>query len=199
LWIVVVLFAPAALALTFFSGYRETLMTLTVSKGDSSSFFNRTASDLYALQLLPQTHWIGVGLGSNRASSLFTTLLSNVGIVGVLAFGAFYIKLFAKLPEEHNWLKWAGYALLLNMCIGIADVTIPILWIPILLAVQFSPAAPRPAPRAPWLRLWPKETARLAPNPLSSTGAQRLIVTILFIADAICSTNLGSRVTLRIQ
>jgi hypothetical protein len=166
-YVVLLLAAPLALALFASSGYREALLANTVSKSDSGSFINRTASDLYAIQLLIQTHWIGVGLGSNRGSSLVPTLLSNVGIVGVLTFGAFYIKLFARLPEEHNWLKWAGYALLLNMCIGIADVTIPILWIPILLAVQFSPVASRPAPRAPWLRLWPKETARLAPNPLS--------------------------------
>jgi hypothetical protein len=138
LWIFVVLFAPAALALTFFPGYRETLMTLTISKGDSGSFLNRTASDIYALQLSAQTHWIGVGLGSNRASSVLATLLSNVGVVGVVAFAAFYVRLFVNVPEEFAWLKWAGFALLFNMCIGVADVTIPIFWIPIFLAIQFT-------------------------------------------------------------
>lgn len=166
-YVVLILAAPLALALLASSGYRDALLVNTLSKSDSGSFINRTASDLYAIQLLIQTHWIGVGLGSNRASSLLPTLLSNVGVVGGVTFGVFYIKLFAKLPGEHKWLKWAGIALLLNMCIGIADVTIPILWLPILLAVQFSSTAPRPAPRVPWLRLWPKETARLAPSPSS--------------------------------
>jgi hypothetical protein len=137
-WIVLVLAVPAALALIFFPSYRETLMTLTVSKGDSSSFLNRMAADLYALQLLPQTHWMGVGLGGNRASSLLTTLLSNVGVAGFLAFVVFYFRLFAGLPKEYAWLRWAAFALLADMFIGVADVTMPMLWIPILLAIQFS-------------------------------------------------------------
>jgi hypothetical protein len=138
LWILFVLIAPVTLALILFPSYRETLMTLTVSKGGSSSFLNRTAADLYALQLLPQTHWLGVGLGSNRASSLFTTLLSNVGIPGFLAFSVFYVRVFANLSKERSWLKWGAFALLLNMLLGVADVTMPMLWIPTLLAILFS-------------------------------------------------------------
>jgi hypothetical protein len=140
--VVFLVIAPMLLILVISPEYRQLLIVLTVAKGDSSSFFNRTAADLFALQLLPQSHWIGVGLGSNRASSMLTTLLSNVGIMGVFAFGVFYIKLFGKLPEQYAWLRWAGFALLLNMCIGIADVTSPILWIPILLAIRFSREKP---------------------------------------------------------
>jgi hypothetical protein len=135
-WVGFVLFTPIALALLS-SGYSDALLTNTVSKKDSLSFINRTASDLYALQLLPRTNYMGTGLGSNRASSLLTTLLSNVGILGVLAFGIFYIRLFAKLQEEYAWFRWAGFALILNMCIGVPDVTMPMLWVPILLAIQF--------------------------------------------------------------
>jgi hypothetical protein len=137
-WIMFLLVVPVVLALVVFSGYRDILTTLTVSKGDSGSFINRTASDLYGLQLLIQTHGIGVGLGSSRSSSLATTLISNVGVAGTLGFLMFYCRLFAKLPEEYAWFKWAGFALLLNMCLGIADVTMPLLWVPILLAIQFS-------------------------------------------------------------
>jgi hypothetical protein len=141
-WVVFLFVTPVALALLS-SSYRDALIVNTVSKGDSSSFINRTASDLYALRLLVQTHYVGTGLGSNRASSLLTTLLSTVGIPGVLAFGIFYGRLFAKLPGEYAWLRWAAYALLLNMCIGVPDVTMPMLWIPILLAIQFSAARKR--------------------------------------------------------
>lgn len=138
-WISFLFVAPVVLALLVSSGYRDVLMGLTVSKGESGSFINRTASDLYGLELFVQTYGLGLGLGSNRASSLLTTLLSCVGLLGTLAFGLFYFKLFAGLSEEYTWLKWAAYAMLLNMCIDISDVTIPILWVPILLAVQFSP------------------------------------------------------------
>jgi hypothetical protein len=137
-WILVLLVAPLVLALLLFSGYREVLTSVTVSKGQTGSFVNRTAADLYSLQLLIETHGLGVGLGSSRSSSLFTTLASNVGVVGTLAFLVFYFKLFVNLPEDYAWFKWAGFALFANMCLGIADVTMPLLWCPILLAIQFS-------------------------------------------------------------
>jgi hypothetical protein len=137
-WISVVVVAPLVLALLFSSGYREVLTAVTVSKGESGSFINRTAADLYSLQLLLRTYGLGVGLGSNRSSSLLTTLISNVGVAGILAFLVFYFKLFANLPEEYTWFKWAGFALLLNMCLGVADITMPLMWCPILIAIQFS-------------------------------------------------------------
>jgi hypothetical protein len=138
LWILFLFLAPLAIALVLSSGYREVLTSVTVSKGESGSFINRTAADLYSLQLLLQTYGLGVGLGSNRSSSLLTTLISNVGVAGLLAFLVFYFKLFANLPEEYAWFKWAGFALFANMCMGIADITMPLLWCPILLAIQFS-------------------------------------------------------------
>jgi hypothetical protein len=137
-WALLPLIAPVVIAVFAFSSYRDTLISNTLSKTDSGSFFNRIAADLFALQLLPRTHWLGVGLGSNRGSSLLPTLLSNVGVAGVVVFAVFCVKVFAKLPKEYAWLKWAALALFLNMCISIADVTMPTLWLPILLAIQFS-------------------------------------------------------------
>jgi hypothetical protein len=137
-WILFLIAVPIAIALIGSSNYRNTLMTVTVSKGDTGSFINRTASDLYALGLLLQTHFIGVGLGSNRASSLITSLLSNIGVVGFMAFGFFYFRLFANLSKQNAWLKWAAFALIMNMCIDVPDVTFPTLWIAIFIAIQFS-------------------------------------------------------------
>ena len=137
-WVLFLFVVPLILVLVFSSGYRAVLTNVTVSKGESGSFINRTAADLYSLQLLLRTYGLGVGLGSNRSSSLLTTLISNVGVGGILAFLVFYFKLFANLPEEYTWFKWAGFALLLNMCLGIADITMPLMWCPILLAIQFS-------------------------------------------------------------
>ena len=137
-WVLFLLVVPPILVLAFFSGYREVLTNVTVSKGESGSFISRTAADLYSLQLLLRTYGLGVGLGSNRSSGLLTTLISNVGFGGVLAFLVFYFKLFANLPEEYAWLRWAGFALLLNMCLGVSDITIPIVWCPLLLATQFG-------------------------------------------------------------
>lgn len=143
-WISLLFVAPVVLALMFSAGYRETLIGLTVSKSETGSFINRTASDLYGLQLFVKTYGLGLGLGSSRSSSLLTTLLSCVGGLGTLAFGMFYIKLFRNLPKEYVWLAWAAYALFINMCIDISDVTIPILWVPILMAIPLSQTAIKP-------------------------------------------------------
>ena len=137
-WIAFLLVTPIVLALVFSPSYREDLIGLTVSKGDTGSFANRMASDLYALQLFVQTHGLGLGLGSNRASSLLTTLLSCVGLLGTFGFVMFYRRLFKSLPEEYAWLKWAAFGLIVNMFIDISDVTFPILWIPIFIAIQFQ-------------------------------------------------------------
>jgi len=137
-WVLFLLVVPLILVLAFFSGYREVLTNVTVSKGESGSFINRTASDLYSLQLLLQTYGIGVGLGSNRTSSFLSTILSNVGVAGTLAYGVFYFKLLANLPKEYGWFKWAVLAFLVNVGIGISDMTIPIVWCPLLLATQFG-------------------------------------------------------------
>ena len=138
-WIVILLVVPLTLALVASSDISKLVISLTIAKGDSSSFINRTAADLYALQLLIQTSGLGVGLGSNRASSLLTTLLSNVGVAGAFSFGKFYFPILARLPEEHEWLRWGAFALLFNMCIGIADITVPILWVTIILALVSYP------------------------------------------------------------
>ncbi len=129
---------PLFFALLSFSGFTGILTSLVFSKGSTSSFLNRTTADVYALRLLADTHWIGVGLGSNRSSSFLTSMLSNVGVAGTLTFGVYFFTLFLTLHEDYLWLKWAAFALLLNMCIGIPDVTMPLLWIPILLATQHS-------------------------------------------------------------
>jgi hypothetical protein len=136
-WILLLLLIPAMLVLAVSPSYREILSLQTVSKGDSGSFINRSASDFYALQLLAQTHGVGVGIGSNRASSMLTSLFSTVGVVGVLAFGMFYVRLFTSLSDEAAWLRWAAFALLANMCLDISDVTMPMLWLPALLAIAF--------------------------------------------------------------
>lgn len=140
--VVGILAIPALLIIVGPSGYTETLLANTASKGESLSFINRTAADVYALQLVVRTDGLGVGMGSNRASSLVTTLLSNVGVLGFLVFAIYLLRLFGNLTGVYAWLKWGAAALLINMSIGIPDVTMPMLWLPILLAIQFSSSDP---------------------------------------------------------
>lgn len=129
---------PLICILVLFSGYREVLTVLTVSKGESGSFINRTAADLYSLELLFRTYGLGVGLGSNRPSGMLAMLLSNVGIAGTGVFLVFYFRLFGGLPKEYAWFRWAALALFLNVAISISDATTPLLWMPIIFATQIG-------------------------------------------------------------
>jgi len=137
-WLVFLLLGPLTAALLASPSYRDTLVAFTLSKGETGSFLNRSTADLYGLRLFLDSHLIGVGLGSNRASSMLSTLLSDVGIAGALAFAVFFHRLMTGLPKDYTWLKWGGYALLLNSFVDVPDVTFPMLWVALSLAASFS-------------------------------------------------------------
>lgn len=59
------------------------LDTLLFGKWRTQSYFQRAFSNRVAWHVLLATHGLGAGLGSLRASSLFTTLLGTVGVIGV--------------------------------------------------------------------------------------------------------------------
>jgi hypothetical protein len=134
LLIVVALIAVAIIA----SPLRQSVMSQTVGKSDSQSFVNRTTRDLHALQIAVDTYGIGVGLGSNRPSSLVTTLLSNVGIIGFLVFIVMYIRLLSNATGENAWLKWAGYACLIDMSLAGPSITATTMWIVLALTVRIG-------------------------------------------------------------
>jgi hypothetical protein len=62
----------------------QTVITSTMSKGDSQSYTQRSDLDASAVATIGQTDGLGVGWGSFRASSLLPGLLANAGVFGVL-------------------------------------------------------------------------------------------------------------------
>lgn len=46
----------------------------------------RVESNKRAIEIVKETYGPGVGLGSNRASSFFASLVSNTGVLGALFF-----------------------------------------------------------------------------------------------------------------
>ena len=70
------------------------LNNILFDKAESTSFQQRSFADFLALDIFVKTYGIGLGLGSHKANSLALTLLSNVGIAGVIAFVAFLAVLF---------------------------------------------------------------------------------------------------------
>ncbi|MCW2682659.1 MAG: conserved rane protein of unknown function [Blastococcus sp.] len=96
----------------------------------TESFANRLASDGAGIEILVQTLGLGAGLGSNRSSSLATTLLSCLGIIGTVAFAVLVIPAIrSSLREPAARLAgWGLVALLVAQMVAQPDLSNPLLW-----------------------------------------------------------------------
>jgi hypothetical protein len=112
---------------------------------------DRLEADAHALGLLKQTWGLGVGMGSNRASSYVTTLIGNTGVLGaVLFFAAFayQMKILFRVcsrSAEAVFFFGASITALIAVTIAVPDQNWPVFWIMILggLACIASPGPVR--------------------------------------------------------
>jgi hypothetical protein len=153
-WITVVVAALFAvgLVLAFVPSLSPALAHVTVDKSEGMSFLSRIAADQESFALLEDTYGLGVGLGSNRPSSLIMTLFSTVGIVGTTLFAmATYrvVKLFPgrAAPSRVQMSFWSMVGLLVAS-IGVPDINRPALWALFIVAaaqlsVNGTPCAPQ--------------------------------------------------------
>jgi len=140
------------LSLTSPSFYRF-LDAALLDKTASLSFIHRFAADERAIQILWDTHGLGVGLGGNRPSSFVTSLLSNVGIIGFVLFLGFLLSLTGQRGRHRSFsipvsdeeyrlvfsaLSWALWMTILGMVISVPDLPFPPLWIWVFVLVLFS-------------------------------------------------------------
>lgn len=86
----------------------------TLSKGDSSSYDDRTKTDADSIDLMVQTNGIGVGWGSNRSSSLLPGLLSTIGIPGVVLVVSFAVALVRQVRRARQISHDGAQLLLLD-------------------------------------------------------------------------------------
>lgn len=99
----------------------------------------RWVSNLHALSLLAETYGLGVGLGSNRASSLIANLLSNLGVIpSALFIGLNALQLLLIWRREDKSahviaLPWAMSTVMVGATLGIPDLAWPVLWLFVLL------------------------------------------------------------------
>lgn len=133
----------AVVMLVVFSPFSATLREYTTEKNESVSYIDRTAADLFSLQLAADTHWVGVGLGSNRPSSLLTSLLSNVGIPGLILFLFLLVQIAKNLGGKDVWIRWALFAAVFDTMLGGPDITQPWIWIILTLATYHGAVYPK--------------------------------------------------------
>ncbi|MGA7158554.1 MAG: hypothetical protein WBY53_17035 [Acidobacteriaceae bacterium] len=115
---------------------RTLLLSQTLGKEGSHSAIVRLGADAFAFNLFKETYGIGVGLGSNRPSSLAAAILSQVGFLGFVLFVRAAWKTLSPLRKEQRWIGMAAVALLLSMALGVPDLSFPFLWILFSLAAQ---------------------------------------------------------------
>ncbi len=122
--------------LLFVPSLRTVLLAQTLEKSSSNSALVRLGADAFSFQILYRTYGLGAGLGSNRPSSLFASIISQIGVVGLSLFIVACITTLRGLPREHRWIGMAGLTLLLTMGFGEPDLSFPALWIMLALAAQ---------------------------------------------------------------
>jgi hypothetical protein len=105
----------------------------------------RELSNKRALEIVQETYGLGVGLGSNRASSFFASLVSNTGLLGAALFCAMLVSLlwrYVRAPALTDMQIFVAVALptaTLAMGLGIPDLNLPMYWGFIFLAFVFCP------------------------------------------------------------
>lgn len=105
----------------------------------------RELSNKRALEIVKETYGLGVGLGSNRASSFFASLVSNTGVLGALFFIGMLVTLlwrYSKAPQLTDMQIFVAASLptaTLAMGLGIPDLNLPMYWGFIFLGFVFCP------------------------------------------------------------
>lgn len=123
-----------AISLTLgFQKIIELINIFVINKSETVSFSSRTSADLHALYIFFNTYGLGVGLGSNRPSSLLPYLLSQLGIVGTFLFVIFITKVSIFCYKALKGTKYFAFfflipSVLISQLIAYPDITNPTLW-----------------------------------------------------------------------
>lgn len=132
---ILALFCLTGIAFVFAApSINETLAANTVNKIDTASFISRTTADLAGLTVFRDTYGLGVGIGSIRTSGFLATLLATTGL-GALLFVWFAIRLAKR--TENSVLRWMFLGGLLAQVAGAPDLSLPLLWMNVLVLTVF--------------------------------------------------------------
>lgn len=113
--------------------FGDSLVSLYDEKMSSDSGMIRSWSNYLSLSALYDSYFLGLGLGSNRASSLLLTILTNVGIIG---FSLFAVVIFLLMKPLFIHRDQANAIFFLTLFLGfilgaffsVPDISSPSLW-----------------------------------------------------------------------
>jgi hypothetical protein len=124
--------------LIVYFGFYEVLDAVVFSKDSSGSFRTRTLWNSKALQAFEGSKLYGVGYKNSRGSSIIYSLLAQLGVLGLLAYALFNIKICApllnmfkksRINEVHaNGLRFAVLAVVVCQIIACPDLDLCTYW-----------------------------------------------------------------------
>jgi len=123
-------------------GYKDLMYDMLIYKADSQSGTERSSIILFTINLLEETYFLGLGLGSHRCFSFLTGMMANIGIVGLLLFFWYIFIILRPICKSRNryakGLLAFDISLFFALCIAIPDFTFPVLWMSIFLTTIIS-------------------------------------------------------------
>ncbi len=93
-----------------------TIVNATLTKQESSSFNDRTSTDLDSIQEMFESYGLGVGWGSNRSSSLGPGLCASVGVWGILGLLWFTVGIVRHIRAAHRVATSKAPVLVMHGC-----------------------------------------------------------------------------------
>ncbi|MGT2425250.1 hypothetical protein [Amnibacterium kyonggiense] len=143
----VVLVVVVAWALPIAGAYVQTVIDAKVG---TSSYDERSSTDLYSYGLVLQTLGWGVGVGSNRPSSFLAALLAGTGVVGSVLFSGVVLRYSfrASRVSAIRPVLWCLFAILLAKLVASPDLsdTSGTMWLAIGALIGAASAHAAPAP-----------------------------------------------------
>lgn len=126
------------------TGLDEVFFRMTIYKSSSGSAEARSAIMKSGLDLFKDTYAIGCGLGSSTAAGLATTLLGQLGLLGILGFILWLYPVFRFVKKNRKvGMRFCILLCLFGMCISIGYLSYPIFWMELIIATC-SPASGLP-------------------------------------------------------
>lgn len=126
----------ATIALAVLPELRETMYGVTFGKSETTSYGDRTAAIVAAIDMFRGYPWIGRGWGSDYSYSIVTQLLANTGVLGTAAFAAAIAgtllisrgwRMSVAAPSGSDAWRYAAYAMAaetaLLVCLSMAAIS----------------------------------------------------------------------------
>lgn len=135
-------FLVFAFALVYISGFYDSIQLMLATKSESQSGIVRMMAMQNSWDLFFKSYGMGVGMGSNRGSSFIIDMASSIGVIGLVLFGAIYLKLvnYAK-KNDSTYISVFMLVMLIAQCLAIPDFSFCGFWLGIYMAASIAPVS----------------------------------------------------------